>query len=199
MSASDLLPSARAALVPAAARAGKRALATLAGAASFAAEEALRAARAGLYFTSHTIDGEVLPAFKSLSEMRGDVEATLAGTMTGDQPLRPRLEELGTRASAGRRYEHLVHELGGALFGSAVYPGEQVLRANDVYRLSYLPPKRGVERAPAAVFFLAGFIPYGDRLFRFLPEANLYDRFLKRFRLAVFFGHQLCAVHLPFF
>lgn len=159
---------------------GKKVLGKVASAASFVVEEALRTARAGLYFTSHTIDGEFLPVFRSLSDIRKDIEDSLAGTLDGQKELTASLKDLGGRANAGRRYEHLVHQLGGALLGTAKYEGEKVLLANDVYRLVHLPPKKGVPAADASVFFLAGFIPYGDRLFRFLPEANLYDRYLER-------------------
>lgn len=153
-----------------------RLLGKVANATSFVVEEALRTARAGLYFTSHTIDGQFLPVFKSLSDIRQDIETTLKS----DKDLGENLKDLGGRANAGRRYKHLVHSLGGQLFGSAKYAGEKVLLANDIYRLSFLPPKKGAPAADAAVFFLAGFIPYGDRLFRFLPEANLFDRYLER-------------------
>lgn len=161
-------------------RTSQAVLGKLASATSYVVEEGLRAARAGLYFTSHTIDGEFLPTFKSLSEIREDIASSWLDTVNGKKELGAHLQEISGRAEAGRRYEKLVHELGGALFGSAVYDGEEVLLANDVYKLSYLPPKEGVEPAESAVFFLAGFIPYGDRLFRFLPEANLFDRFLER-------------------
>jgi hypothetical protein len=155
-------------------------LGKVASASSYVFEEALRAARASLYFTSHTIDGELLPTFKSLSEISQDITSSWLDTVAGKKDLAAHVKDMGERAESGRRYEKLVHELGGSLFGSAVYDGEEVILANDVYKLSYLPAKEGVEPAGPAVFFLAGFIPYGDRLFRFLPEANLFDRFLER-------------------
>ncbi len=161
-------------------RTSQAVLGKLASATSQVVEEALRAARASLYFTSHTIDGNVLPTLKSLSEIRQDIEESWLETVNGKKQLGEHLTDRGGRVDAGRRYKKLVHELGGSLFGSAVYDDEEVLLANDVYKLSYLPPKQGVPVAETAVFFLAGFIPYGDRLFRFLPEANLFDRFLER-------------------
>ncbi|MBI5549146.1 MAG: hypothetical protein HY901_35115 [Deltaproteobacteria bacterium] len=151
-----------------------------ASASSFLTEELLRTARASLYLTSHTIEGQFLPVFNSLSEMRQDIETSWLDAVAGRKSWFNHAQELGDRLVAGSRYQSLVGELGKQLFGSAVYAGEQVLAKNDVYRLSYLPPKKGVAVSEASLFFVAGFIPYGDRLFRFLPEASLYERYLER-------------------
>jgi len=159
--------------------AGANALTRGAEAGSFLAEEWLRAARAGLYFSSHALES-ALPAFSAFSDMREDVLKSFLDTVAGRRSPAEHWTELSGRVAAGARYRKLVHTLGKELLGTATYAGEQVLAANDVYRLSYLPPKAGAPATDAAIFFVAGFIPYGDRLFRFLPEASLYERYLER-------------------
>jgi len=143
-------------------------------------DEALRSVRAGLYMGSHFIDGELLPGLAFLSEMARDVETSWLATLDGKKGFGEHLTELAERTLAASKYDRLVHGPGKELFGSARFPGEQVLADDGIYRLSYLPPKAGAARQAATLFHLGGFIPYGDRIFRFLPEANLYDRFLER-------------------
>jgi hypothetical protein len=150
------------------------------GATSWAVEESLRTARASLFLTSRLIDGQALPTLTSLSAIREDLEASWLATLEGKKGLFDHLTEVRDRAVAGARYQWLVDTLGKELFGSAVYAGEQTLVENGVFRLQYLPPKPGAPRTDVALFFLGGFIPYGDRLFRLLPEANLFDRYLER-------------------
>jgi len=58
--------------------------------------------------------------------------------------------------------------------------GETVLASDRFFKLSYLPPARGAAPQPLAIFHAGGSIPYGDRIFRLLPEYNFYDRFLER-------------------
>ncbi|HEY3447028.1 MAG TPA: hypothetical protein VGK67_11720 [Myxococcales bacterium] len=147
---------------------------------SYLAEETLRAARASLYLTSHTLEGQVLPIFSSMSEWRQDIERSWMDALSGKKHIAEHARELGERISSGSRYKKLVEGLGRQLFGSAVYAGEQVLAKNDVFRLSYLPAKAGSPNTGVSLFFVGGFIPYGDKLFRFLPEASLFDRYLER-------------------
>jgi hypothetical protein len=142
-------------------------------------EEGLRAARASLHVTSHALE-VMLPVFTSLSEVREDVTRSFQDALAGKKSVTQHFSDLNDRVSAGGRYRTLVKTFGKELLGSATYAGEQVLLSNDVYRLTYMPPKKGSKKGMPAVFFLGGFIPYGDRLFRFLPEANFYDRFLER-------------------
>jgi hypothetical protein len=144
------------------------------------AGEALRSLRGGLFVTSHFIDGELLPALSSVSEMGSDIQSSWLDTLAGRKTLYAHLEELSERTLSASKYERLVQTMGGELFGSARYAGEERLLETDVFRLSYVPPKAGGAGQPPAYFQLGGFIPYGDRIFRFLPEANLYDRFLER-------------------
>lgn len=143
-------------------------------------DEALRSVRAGLFTGSHFIDGELLPSLTFVSEMARDVEASWLATLDGKKGIGEHFTEIAERLLAASKYKRLVHSLGKELFGSARYPGEQVLADNGIFRLSYLPPKAGVARQAASLFHMGGFIPYGDGIFRFLPEANLYDRFLER-------------------
>ncbi len=147
---------------------------------SYLAEETLRAARASLYLTSHTIEGQVLPVFTSMSDWRQDIERSWMDALAGKKPMADHARELGERISSGSKYKKLVEGLGRQLFGSAVYAGEQVLARNDVFRLSYLPAKAGTPSTGVALFFVGGFIPYGDKLFRFLPEASLFERYTER-------------------
>lgn len=147
--------------------------------ASTLVEESLRSVRAGLYLTSHTLE-VVLPALVTLSEVREDITRSLQDTISGAKTPAEHVRHMSDRIVSGARYRSLVKTLGRELFGSATYAGESVLASNDVYRLVHLPPKPSVPPSDAAVFFLGGFIPYGDRLFRFLPEANFFDRYLER-------------------
>ncbi|MGC4118342.1 MAG: hypothetical protein QM765_28070 [Myxococcales bacterium] len=147
---------------------------------SYLTEETLRAARASLYLTSHTLEGQVLPIFTSMSDWRNDIEKSWMDALTGKKPMADHAKELGERLSSGGRYKKLVEGLGKQLFGSAIYAGEQELARNEVFRLSYLPAKAGSPATGVALFFVGGFIPYGDKLFRFLPEASLFDRYTER-------------------
>jgi hypothetical protein len=161
-------------------RVGLAALEKASGATSYIADETLRAARVGVYATSHTLQGQVLPAFSSLEEMRRDIERSWLATLSGEKAMADCSRELGERFASGNRYRALVEDLGRQLFGSAVYPGEQVLADDGVFRLSHLPAKDGAPETGVALFFVGSFMPYGDRLFRFLPEASYYQRYLER-------------------
>lgn len=147
---------------------------------NYVMEELLRAARASLYLAAHTFEGQVLPAIAGASEIRQDLERSWLDALAGRKGMADHVREVGDRVAAGSRYQGLVEGLGRELFGSATYAGEQLLYRNGVYRLSYLPAKQGAPETGVAMFFVGGFIPYGDRLFRFLPEANLFDRYLER-------------------
>jgi hypothetical protein len=135
-----------------------------------AVQESLRATRAGLYFASRFVDGEALPALGFLESAVGQL--AVSAEPPGESVLR--------RVRAGWRYPRLVRTAGRELFGSARFAGEQVIARSEHFTLSHLPPRRADGPAPFALLHVGGFIPYGDRIFRFLPEANLYDRFLER-------------------
>jgi hypothetical protein len=148
--------------------------------AALAADEVFRASRVPFYVTSRLIDAEVLPALTFLSTIAQDIEESWRDTVAGKQQLTEHFAGLGRRVWSGARYDRLVHTCGKEIFGSATFAGEQTLARTDQYELSYLPPKAGGPEQEAALFHVGGFIPYGDRIFRFLPEANLFDRFLER-------------------
>jgi hypothetical protein len=129
--------------------------------------------------SAHLLEGLVYPAHRALAEIdREVVLAWLRGWAAQDLTALGR--GLTDRAVAGMRYAHLVRTLGGELFGSARWPDEQVLGEDEFYRLTYLPATSQDGEPRPALFHLGGVLPYGDRLFRLLPEANLLERFRER-------------------
>lgn len=53
---------------------------------------------------------------------------------------------------------------------------EKLLTSNEYFNLTYLPAKNP---NGLAVFHVGGILPYSDKIFRFLPEINFYERFLE--------------------
>lgn len=83
------------------------------------------------------------------------------------------------RQQSAINFHYFVHTFGRQLFGSATFEGETLLAENDLFRLTHIPVKPGVEKK-ATMFHVGGFVPYSDNLFRLLPEANFFDRFIEK-------------------
>jgi hypothetical protein len=131
------------------------------------------------YLMERWVDGGLSPLMQSLAAVQRDIADPLLDSFLGDRKLGSSLQEIGKRAASGARYRKLVHTLGKELFGSATFPGEEVIAETDLLRMYYLPARGAQDGGPALVH-VGGFIPYGDRVFRFLPEANLFLPFLQR-------------------
>lgn len=141
---------------------------------------AAKLAQLNSYLYERWIDGGFSPLMRSLIEVERDIAAPMLDCLLGDREIGDCIGEIGKRTTSGARYRKLVHTLGAQLFGSARFDGEEVIAESDLFTLSYLPPSPGAPPTATALFHLGGFIPYGDRIFRFLPEANLFLPFLKR-------------------
>jgi len=88
------------------------------------------------------------------------------------------LSDWTERQRSAINFQRFVGTFGKELFGSAVYEGEKLLTENELFKLTYIPAKKGVQKR-ASLFHLGGFVPYSDNLFRLLPKANLFDRFIE--------------------
>jgi hypothetical protein len=143
------------------------------------AGDALQMAALATWSWTRLLEGLLYPAGRALAEI--DRETTLSSVLSlvGRDPA-GRARELADRMVAAMRYAHLVRTLGAELFGSARWPEEEVLGEDEYYRLCYLPSLAPGGPVRPALFHLGGVLPYGDRLFRLLPEANLLDRFRER-------------------
>ena len=139
-----------------------------------------RLVRFNTYLIERWVAGGLSPLMESLWSVERDIAGPLLDWILGRRELGDCIQELGKRTCSGMRYRKLVHTLGRDLFGSARFEGEEVIAESDLLTLSYLPPIEGAPRAGTALFHVGGFIPYGDQVFRFLPEANLYLPFLQR-------------------
>lgn len=126
------------------------------------------------------LDSAVFPALDSVVQMNEQVAQSLMAAMRGDKPWRELVDETSQRIESAGRFASLVHTWGRDLFGSATFPGETVLAEDDMFRLVHIPPAPGVQPQPVAMFHAGGCIPYGDRIFRMLPDYNLYGRFIER-------------------
>lgn len=143
--------------------------------------ELVKTGSLGSYFAERWMEGGVIPAMRALFEMDRDVSASLRATLEGKKSPLAHVDEVGQRMRSGGRYDQLIGTLGKELLGSAVFEGEQVLAENAFLRLSYLPPVPGATPpTEAALFHAGGFLPYSDRIFRALPETNLFQPFLDR-------------------
>lgn len=142
-------------------------------------EQAFQAARFGAYMNERLLEGGPLAATRALVEMQLDTAAAVLDAVRGDRDGLDVVGELGSRTRAGLRYDLLVQTLGRQLFGSARLPGEELLGEDAHYRLVYIPAKAGVE-PQAPLFHVGGVLPYGDRVFRLLPESCFYERFTER-------------------
>ncbi len=144
------------------------------------ARNTIKALRLTTYATHQVLEGNVFPAMDAVVSMNEQWNASLLEALRGGQGLGGFARETRDRMRAGSRYERLMRIMGRELYGSARFAGETVLASNEYLKLTYIPPKDGVERQAVSLFHAGGGIPYGDRIFRFLPEANFYDRFLER-------------------
>lgn len=88
------------------------------------------------------------------------------------------LNDWTERQKSAINFQRFVQTFGKELFGSATYDGEKLLAENDLFKLTHIPVKKGVEKR-ASMFHLGGFVPYSDNLFRLLPKANFFDRFIE--------------------
>lgn len=88
------------------------------------------------------------------------------------------LSDWTERQKSAINFQRFVQTFGKELFGSAIYDGEKLLAENDLFKLTHIPVKKGVEKR-ASMFHLGGFVPYSDNLFRLLPKANFFDRFIE--------------------
>lgn len=144
------------------------------------ARDAVKALRMTGYAAHRVVEGNIGPALDATVGMQRHVAEGLLAAVRGDRDLAGVARDAGERVHAGLRFNGLVHTLGRELFGTAKYAGETVLAEDGNYRLVFVPPKAGVPVAPRAVFHGAGGIPYGDQLFRGLPEANFFGVFQDR-------------------
>jgi hypothetical protein len=144
-----------------------------------ALKDSINAMRLAVYTTEHVFEGTMVPAMQAMVAMQEQWLGGLVSAMRGDQSYGEFASETWARMRSGARFNHLVTTLGCELFGSASWPNEKVLLEDGMFRLTHLPPKPG-EPAGPPLFHASGGIPYGDRIFRLLPEANLYERFTER-------------------
>ncbi|MBI5534925.1 MAG: hypothetical protein HY898_19515 [Deltaproteobacteria bacterium] len=140
--------------------------------------EAIRMLGFMSYANHHAMLGGVLPALESMLHINTTLGSTLLRAASGQQSWVDALTDNTRRLVAGVRFHHLVHTVGRELFGSARFPGEEVIAQDEILRLSYLPPTAPSQGV--ALFHAGGGLPYSDRIFRMLPEANFYQRFLER-------------------
>jgi hypothetical protein len=133
------------------------------------------------YLMERWVNGGFSPLVKSLAAAQRDITEPFMDWAFGERQIGEFVQEIGKRTTSGTRYRKLVHTLGKELFGTARFEGEEVIGEDDCLTLTHIPTPEGVEPHPeAALFHVGGFIPYGDRVFRFLPESNLYLPFLQR-------------------
>jgi pimeloyl-ACP methyl ester carboxylesterase len=130
-------------------------------------------------YTHHgAVMGGVVPAAHAMLRMNATVGASAMRVLGGQASWMEAASDWSRRVRAGVRLHELVHTTGRELFGSARFEGEQVLVEGELLRLSYLPPTAPSQGV--ALFHAGGGLPYSDRIFRMLPEANFYGRFLER-------------------
>jgi hypothetical protein len=132
------------------------------------------------YLFNRSVEAGAIPSMQLAFAMQKDVMDLSLATISGKKKPWVGADELRSRMRSGARYGRLVQEMGGKLFGSARFRDEQVLRQNEYLELCYLPPDPNVAPAAFSLFHVGGFLPYSDRIFRFLPEANLFSAFLSR-------------------
>ncbi len=143
--------------------------------------EAVRTAGMNGFLWNRLVEGGLVPAMSSFGAVQDQIADSWLKVATGRRTLAEHLREMGDRTSSGLRYGRLITTLGKQLFGSATFEGEQRLAENEHFTLSYLPPiGKPAGRTPPALFHVGGFLPFGDRIFRMLPETNLFLPFLQR-------------------
>jgi len=126
------------------------------------------------------LDGNLFPAWEAGIQLQRGFRGSVLDAVEGKRTFADLLQETGGRIRSAVRFERLVNTLGKEAFGSARFEGETRLGRHGAFRLSYLPPKPGVEPTGLAIFHAGGVIPYGEQLYRLTPEYNLYGRFLER-------------------
>ena len=142
-------------------------------------KDTINSMRMSVYTSEHLLEGTVFPAMTAAVSMQEDVASSLVDAVRGEQTYREFAGDWYARVRAGARFNKLVKTFGRELFGSARFEGETVLVEDEFFRLTYIPPKAGVP-VQTPMFHAGGCIPYGDRIFRLLPEATLYRPFLDR-------------------
>jgi len=144
------------------------------------ARDTIKLMRLASYATYQTLEGSVFPAIDAVLGMQETWSGSVLSLLRGEKKLKEFARDNVDRVKAAATFGRMVKKYGRQLYGSARFDGEVVLEQDAFLKLSYLPPKEGVPRQRTAVFHAGGGLPYGDRIFRFLPEANLFDRFLER-------------------
>jgi len=144
------------------------------------AQDSVKAVRLSGWMASRIVDGTIAPTMDATLAMQRNVADAMLATVRGDKALPDAVRETGDRVVSGMRFGQVVNTLGRELLGTATFAGEKVLCEDGAYRLVFLPAWRGVKKAKTSVFHASGGIPYGDSLFRLLPEANLFRPFLSR-------------------
>jgi|GEM_PF-438274 len=132
------------------------------------------------YFLSRIFDGGIVPTVTSLLEIERDITDGWLQVLYGQREFTDYYNEISNRVMAGSKYEKLMNTYGKELFGSAKFDGEKVLAQNNHLILYYIPPKNGVTPNGIAIFHAGGILPYSDKIFRFLPEANFFERFTEK-------------------
>ncbi len=124
------------------------------------------------------IGGGLIPMIASIMDFEKWETERLIEILKGDsdETLMDFLKETSSKILSGMRYDHLVNKLGKQLFGSATFEGEKKIAENDWFTLTYIPAKGSKK---AVLFHQGGVLPYSDRIFRFLPEINFFDRFIE--------------------
>jgi len=145
----------------------------------YGVQELFRTLSMNSYLARQFVEAGVTPTVESLRLIESGITKPLVDALHGKKPLRESMFEVTERATAGVRYAKTVHSLGKKLYGSATFTGETVLMETGPFRLTYIPPTRDTGPQPP-MFHVGGFIPFGDLVFRLLPEANLYKPFLER-------------------
>jgi len=143
-------------------------------------EQLIKTMNTNTYLMEKAVEGGLMPMLRSFFEMERDITVPFLETMAGKKDPDAFVEEIGRRMRSGGTYGRLVDTLGREIFGSATFEGETVLAEDDFFRLSFLPPTSEDRPFEGALFHVGGFLPYSDLIFRFLPEANLFDPFLAR-------------------
>jgi pimeloyl-ACP methyl ester carboxylesterase len=141
--------------------------------------DSINSMRLAVYTSEHLFEGTVFPAMQAVVSMQEQWANGLVDTVRGEQSVKEFGRDTWSRLRSGARFNRLVNTLGRDLFGSARFEGETILAEDEYFKLTYIPPKEGVP-VQAPLFHAGGAIPYGDRLFRLMPEANLYGRFTDR-------------------
>lgn len=144
------------------------------------ARDGVKALRMSGWMVQRFLETTVAPTLDGTLGMQQWMAGRALSAVRGEVAPAEVIREAGNRFTAGWRFGQLMQTVGKEIFGSATFPGEVVLAEDGAYRLSYLPPKKRLKKAVPAVFHVGGGIPYGDRLFRLLPEANFFDRLLER-------------------